>query len=361
MPWGQSPFHTPERRELRVAEWPATDRAAWRVALQEGGFLEAAGPASRWSPDTRRRVERGYGAFLTWLTREQRLDPGGDPASRITRENVEAFTKAQLALNAARSVITRLDALALFVRAIGLEGDYTYLAHLQRQLRFQVSDGRGKAQRLRHAADLLELGLELMRSALEARGRVRKAIRYRDGLLIAFLSMRPLRMRNLLALTLDRHVVRIADRWWIMIDASETKNRRRIEFSVPPVLQPFLATYLDELRPVLARRAPRVTSDSGRLWLAFNGRPLTEEGLRAAIVARTSAAFGRPITPHLFRDAVATTIALEDPEHVRVAAQILGHASFATTERFYRMSRMVEAARSYDEIVDQLRSQAGKR
>ena len=42
--------------------------------------------------------------------------------------------------------------------------------------------------------------------------------------------------------------------------------------------------------------------------------------LSAAIALRTKAALGIRLTPHRFRDAAATTLAIEDPLHVRAAA-----------------------------------------
>lgn len=58
---------------------------------------------------------------------------------------------------------------------------------------------------------------------------------------------------------------------------------------------------------------------------------------------------------HLFRDCAATSIALEDPEHVRIAAQILGHRSFATTEKYYRLARAADASRAYQAAIEALR------
>jgi hypothetical protein len=46
-------------------------------------------------------------------------------------------------------------------------------------------------------------------------------------------------------------------------------------------------------------------------------------------------------------DRVATPIALEDPEYIRMAATIPGHASFATTERHYSQARSAEAAQHF--------------
>ena len=63
-----------------------------------------------------------------------------------------------------------------------------------------------------------------------------------------------------------------------------------------------------------------------------------------------------PINPHLFRDCAATTIAIEDPEHVRIASQILGHRSAATTERYYNQAQTIDAARRYQDFLVALRN-----
>jgi integrase len=53
------------------------------------------------------------------------------------------------------------------------------------------------------------------------------------------------------------------------------------------------------------------------------------------------------MNPHLFRDAAATTLAIHDPQHVRIAAPLLGHRTFATTERYYQQATAMEAHCDY--------------
>jgi integrase len=57
----------------------------------------------------------------------------------------------------------------------------------------------------------------------------------------------------------------------------------------------------------------------------------------------------------LFRDAAATTLAIADPAHVRVAAPLLGHRTFTTTERHYQQAQAFDAHRAY---IDALFSKA---
>jgi integrase/recombinase XerD len=65
------------------------------------------------------------------------------------------------------------------------------------------------------------------------------------------------------------------------------------------------------------------------------------------VCKHTQEAFGVAINPHLFRDAAATTLAIADPENVRVAAPLLGHRTFTTTERYYQQAKSFEAHREY--------------
>ena len=83
---------------------------------------------------------------------------------------------------------------------------------------------------------------------------------------------------------------------------------------------------------------------------------VAEQSLYRAVRVRTEEAFGKPINLHMFRDAAATSIAIEDPDHVRIAATLLGHSSLATTQKYYDQSRMLAAGRNYQSTLNQLRN-----
>jgi integrase len=80
--------------------------------------------------------------------------------------------------------------------------------------------------------------------------------------------------------------------------------------------------------------------------------------LRTAIYdrirAQTRKAFGKAMNPHLFRDAAATTLAIADPEHVRIAAPVLGHRQLNTTERYYQQATGLEAHRQYTKTLSRI-------
>ena len=69
--------------------------------------------------------------------------------------------------------------------------------------------------------------------------------------MIAFLALRPLRLRNFTALTLGDSLQRQGNCWWIVLAAEDTKNRRPLELPFPDPLVPALEHYLAQVRPWL--------------------------------------------------------------------------------------------------------------
>jgi integrase len=183
----------------------------------------------------------------------------------------------------------------------------------------------------------------------------RRARHYRDGLMIALLATRPLRLANLAQLELGRELVQRAAGWWLEIPGAATKSGELIELPFPDDLVEALEIYLAVWRPQPAR--PERVAASHALWLTHLGTRISDIHAYINIVAHTRDAFGQSVNPHLFRDDAATTIALDNPRQVRIAARLLGHRSFATTERHYNLARMAEAAAAWQDTLDQLRGQ----
>jgi integrase len=243
------------------------------------------------------------------------------------------------------------------------EADRSLLKRAIRHLHDPHAGLAGKRLRLQDSRDLFVLGIRLMAEGDNPVGdsycRTRWSTRYRDGLIIALLAARPLRRRNFAGLVLGRHMRLIHDRWWICIPAEETKTRMTIEVPFPEALVDNLERYLEVHRPRLLNAPLPDTSNglrSGPLWISTRtGAALSPNTLALRIVEHTARAFGKPVNMHLFRDCAATSIALRDAEHVRIAAGVLGHRSFSTTERHYNLARSVEAAAEYHSHLDRLR------
>ena len=70
---------------------------------------------------------------------------------------------------------------------------------------------------------------------------------------------------------------------------------------------------------------------------------------------RTREAFGFPVNLHRFRSAAGTLWSIHDPANVRGVKDLLGHASFDTTEKHYIMAQSRLAGRALAHAVGMLR------
>jgi integrase/recombinase XerD len=190
---------------------------------------------------------------------------------------------------------------------------------------------------------LFGLGLDLMAGAEDETTALRRFKAYRDGLMIALLAARPLRLRNLTSLILDHTLVRRGASWWIQVPAAETKTKVPIEVPWPELLTPHLETYLADHRPGIAALRG---SQSDALWLSMYGLPMKDNAIYIRVVTRTSEGLGRPINPHLFRDCAVTSVAVDDPAHVDIARCLLGHRTGSTTERYYNITKPAVSRRA---------------
>jgi integrase/recombinase XerD len=73
------------------------------------------------------------------------------------------------------------------------------------------------------------------------------------------------------------------------------------------------------------------------------------------IIALTKARFGHAVNPHLFGDSAATSVATEDPSHVYIVKNVLGHSTLKTAERYYMHAQAVDAAQRHQKLVLALR------
>ena len=198
---------------------------------------------------------------------------------------------------------------------------------------------------------LFDAGLALMVEAEARKKPVPRAGSFRDGLMLAMLASRPVRRANLAMMTIGRHLTQYGGAWWLEFAANETKNRKPIELPLPDRLVIPLEQYLRRHRPVLLRGR----THEG-LWISGWGHPMTCHAIYLKIIEVTKARLGRPINPHLFRDCLATSIAIRDPEHVRMSTSLLGHISPESTDESYNQAQALEASRLFHQHVAQLRA-----
>jgi integrase len=177
------------------------------------------------------------------------------------------------------------------------------------------------------------------------------ALRYRDGLIFAFLAFVPIRAKNLTALEIGRHLVREGDRWFVIIPRAEAKTGTAIEFPIPELLESYLAFYLDVARQGLLR-----DPTCAALWVNSKGGPLSYVLISRVISRHSKDRLGVNITPHDARDAAATTWAIAAPDRIGVARDLLAHRDLRTTIKHYNRAKGVEASRAYRRVVEGIRA-----
>jgi integrase/recombinase XerD len=345
-PYGRG--KAPERECMKVGDWPEEDRRLWREAVAPADpFSDDGGTRANHSMRSNMKAEKGYGRFLTDLKfhdPEALLEPS---IARITPDRVRAYARRLEAIgNGTRTILCRLQELGEMAKAFDPTKDWSFINRVASRIRARHKPVRDKSN-LRLSDELFELGLELMTQARRARG-LKAAIDFRDGLIIAFLSLLPLRRRNLSDFKLGRNLIDLSQRLLVVFEETETKTHAPLEIEWPESLIDALEEYLLTYRPSLESREGRWHRPAdGFLWLSKDGSPMTEMAIYDRIRARTKAKFGKALNPHLFRDAAVTTMAIADPAHVRLAAPLLGHRSFSTTEKHYQQAKTYEAHQAY--------------
>lgn len=352
---GLDPKKDPTRRCMKLELWSAEEFEAWRIANEAGDRLDPGGAGAHWAPATRRGITQAYGRWLTFLRYERPSLLRLPFVDRITPEPIGAYISYLERFNASCTVWNRISLLADAIAAMAPETDLRWLRRVIVRLHRKVRPFRLKRHKLVATAELFAFGMETM-AAAEAPSvpEWRRALRYRDGLMIALLAARPLRRGNFTAVERDRHLSRRGAGYQLRFAASEMKKRRRLEFPVPVALVGCLERYIAVYRPVLCGRSQDETVTT-RLWVSSTGTALQECSVYDRIVRLTKARFGHAINPHLFRDCAATSIAEDDPAHVQITKEILGHTTLRTSERHYNHARSQQAIADYQTHVIALR------
>ncbi len=339
------------RTVIPFERWPDVDRFAWQAAVRPGDPFEDVGPAASWRPATQALVRRAYGRWLGYLLWQRRLDPKIAPADRINADLLRGYIGCLQSQCLDTTVTMHVSGLAQALAVMAPEHGWSWLRRTTAQLRGSIRRRKRKDLKVRSSRELFHLGLSLMQGADGAsRLAWKQAVQFRDGLLIALLAARPLRLKNLAALEFDRSLVRTGDGFRLLLSPDETKTHVFVDLPLDGALADRLEGYLDHYRPVLlgAKECPL-------LWITQDGRAMTPGAIYGSITRRTRKIFGVAINPHLFRDCAATSLAIDDPAHVRVATTLLGHGSPTSTTRYYNQATTVTAAGKYAQTVLALR------
>jgi integrase/recombinase XerD len=302
-----------------------------------------------------RQAEKGYGLWLGCLARHGRLDRDAAPGARLTRDTLTLFGNELLARVAPQTAASRVRDLSVMIRALDPEADRSLVRRMQANLARRAPPSRAKRERMVAPSLLFAAGLARMDRVDREQHRKLdvRHVRYCDGLLMAILAARAFRRGNLAQMKVGQHITKMDGIYVCTFSAAETKNRRELVEPLPAALTAYIDRYLVEVRPALLRGHA-----SDAFWVSTYRAALSEQSMYLKICTATEEEFGIKLSPHLFRDALATGIATDDPEHIRMASRLLGHADPRTTERHYIHAQAITASRRYNGVVLAIRDAA---
>ncbi len=338
------------RLHLPYWQWPEADRLLWESAMaNDDPFADGAG--ARLSKASQHSYLFAWRRFLGFLAIYEPSALEIAPSERLTVERVRRFVRHLAQTNIPRSVANQINMLYLAARVMMPERDWTWLKALKARL-FAAAPAHAPTGPFITSVQLLDLGQQLMDESKPTLGTpisIEDAVRYRDGLMFALTAFNPLRRKNLAALEIGRHLVREGDCWHVLIPGQETKTETPIAARIPDILEPYLAIYLNTIRPQLARG-----TDCDALWLNSMGHALAYAAIGEIFSSHSMRRLGIRITPHDVRDAVATTWALFAPDRITVASELLSHTDERSL-RYYNRARGISASRVHSRLIAEMR------
>ena len=217
------------RQYLPYAEWPEEDRGLWDATFKKGERLfDDCGPGAHLSERSQQQLQYAYGKFLKFVAVRHTDRLGCDPAARVSADMIKEFVKFQPKTCGDVTISIYLYHLWLVLKSMCPACDWSWLATISARLA-----ARGKEKRKKYhlvtSETLYALGIALMDGALSSGKPVtasRVQTTYRDGFIIAFLALIPLRRRTLGLLRIGQHLVKAGADWAIDIPANlVTRNR----------------------------------------------------------------------------------------------------------------------------------------
>jgi hypothetical protein len=331
-----------------VSAWPAQDQALWAAGTAPAtGLRRGRRHAETLRPKSIEHAWKGYGRFLSVLAAHGRLSPAEGPAERLTFETAALFFDAlRDAGNIDNTIKARLFHLRMALRIMVPSINFDWLTRpndcaLDTLLPFVPNPDKFTPD----AKLLFEWGLDLMKMPLASdctpgtHQHLMFCRDYRNGLIIALLAARAPRLKSLAQMRLETNLYRLNGEYWVRLQSQLIKNKRELDYSLPPTLTPFITRYLDEIRPALLD-----PHQADAVWGNGDGGAFTGEAIGTMIRRQAKRKFSHDFGPHRFRDAFASMLAAADPRNPGLAAVVLGITE-GVVNTHYRQARQADAAR----------------
>ena len=318
----------------------------------------ARGRAARWRPTTFSQYVTGISYFLGWLHWSGRYRDDLEVVEYVTIDTVRAYVEDMRRFGLAPPTIAnRLDGVRAALSVLASDENTSWLMAGINKLRNEQSDRRRKRERIQHTADVVAVGMGLMRGAMadDKSHPLFRATRFRDGMILVFGALAVPRIGALSIMALGQHIVGSADSYRISWSAADMKGGQPYDARLGPELSELLDAYIGTFRPILlVRRSQGQKSKETGLWLSKFGKQLSSHGIYQVITKRTGAVFDEPVFPHALRHGAATTLAVERPDLIDIVKPLLQHGDERSREH-YNLAGGIAASTKFGDTLQERR------
>ena len=224
------------KMQLPFTQWPAEDQNRWEEAFRPGDLFEENRRGTHLSQATRNALRVSYAQYLRFLSEHHPELLIKAPKARLNRQHIADYVAVLRKTNKDLSIATSLHHLRFALRLICPKEDWSWLLTITKRIA-AAAPQRPKKLGLVTSDQLYLLGIELMDTAVVKAGdstTISKAtaMQYRDGLLIALLSVFALRRRTVTALKSGVQLFRSGNVWALAIPPEDVKGKRALDFTL---------------------------------------------------------------------------------------------------------------------------------
>ena len=343
-------------KHLPMNAWPIQDSELFASLFKRGNDLfDDNGSLSHTSLSTQRTLTHSYRRWLGYISQHHPDLLDEPPWDRVTPASVKAFGHHLQETCNPHTLADQIGNVHCCIRSLAPQRDWAWLAQLCTRLRQSAGRRASRPHILVTSAQTFDYGLWLMDETWQVMGAEANhdkntLMDFRGGLVIAMLSICPVRRRNITSIKIDRNLIRQSQGYILQFDRVETKTSNNLTFEIHKDLTSYLDRYLERVRPCFPRadRHPF-------LFASFKGVGLGGDQMNLNVKRLMQQEFGRGFTLHDLRRIAATTRSVHDPANIQLASQLLGHANPSTTDEHYVLANSIIASRTVNRIISEKR------
>jgi integrase len=320
-------------QRMPIEEWPATDRLAWEQACRPAPLLTMAGLATGLAHITREKRAGEWGRYLSYLRDVGELDADEPTAQRLNPTRLAGYIGSLRSRMRDISAWYNVNDLSYFVPLIAPGHDWSWVRRHPAMPTLREVRASRKPISPPDPTLLFARALQFCRSLAASPLSETTAVRFRDGLIVAFATWSVLRRKNLAEMEIGRHLM-IYDNFMRVVFDTSVKNDAVIDSPVPELLRPNIVNYLCRYRP----RLLKMNVDFRSLWITSQGAPLAYGAFADLFKRMGIRLIGRPISVHSARHAYASMTLSLDARDIEMASAGLAHAGTSSVNRYYDRS-----------------------